>query len=591
MDQEFESTDTVRSGKPLRHLQKAVFPTPVRLRHGGVLPSIDVAYETYGTLNADRSNAVLICHAITGDSHPARHDEKDDPGWWEGLVGPGKAVDTDRLFVICSNVLGGCRGTTGPGTINPATGIPYGSDFPLVTVEDMVDVQKRLVDQLGLRRLRAVIGGSLGGHQVLSWATRYPEYVQTAIVIAGSARLTAQAIAFDVVGRNAIQSDPQFHGGQYYETGEFPQTGLALARMLGHITYLSSEAMTRKFDLDRHAPRDIVTDFEKRFSVGSYLAYQGEQFVGRFDANSYVTVTLAMDNFDLGDTREKRIESFSKAKCDWLVISFSSDWLFPPSQSRELVALMTKLGQPVSYCEIETDGGHDSFLLADPIEAFSPLVAAKLGAPKPSKPRQSVEDDRVLELIPPGSSVLDLGCGKGDLLARLKARGAPLLCGVEVSTALIAATMQQGVEAIDYDLNVGLPEFDDDRFDYVVLSSTLQAVPNVERLLEDALRVGRRAIVYFTHYAHRTLREMFGVEGRAPKAPGPYSYEWYNTPNRRFPSIRDMLDLCDKIGATVEQERYYDDTKGRIVDKEEDPNLAAETALLVLSKRLADPQA
>jgi len=581
---DFESTDSMRSGKPLRHAQTAVFPTPVKLRHGGMLPGIEVAYETYGTLNEDRSNAVLICHAISGDSHLARHDEHDEPGWWDGLVGPGKAVDTDRLFVICSNVLGGCRGTTGPATINPATQIPYGSDFPLVTVEDMVDVQKRLIDLLGIQRLRAVVGGSLGAHQTLCWATRHPGYVQTAVVIAGSARVTAQAIAFDVVGRNAIQTDPSFHGGQYYGTPEFPATGLALARMLGHITYLSSEAMTRKFDLDRHAPRDMVTDFEKRFSVGSYLAYQGEQFVGRFDANSYVTVTLAMDNFDMGDTRAKRLETLRSADCDWLVISFSSDWLFPPAQSRELVALMTTLGEPVSYCEIETDGGHDSFLLPDDIEAFGPLVAAKLGARSPQPPRESPEDDRIYQLIPAGSSVLDLGCGEGDLLGRLKERGAPLLCGVEVSTSLIAATMQHGVEAIDYDLNVGLPEFDDNRFDYVVLSSTLQAVPNVERLLEDALRVGRRAVVGFTNFAHRTLREMFGLEGRAPKAPGSYSYEWYNTPNRRFPSIRDMLELCEKMGVTVEQARYYDDTQGRVIGDDEDPNLAAETALLVLSK-------
>ena len=581
---EFESTDSFRSGKPLRHVQTAVFPTPMKLRQGGTLPGVEVAYETYGTLNEDRSNAVLICHAISGDSHPARHDESDEPGWWEGLIGPGKALDTDRLFVICSNVLGGCRGTTGPATVNPATGIPYGSDFPLVTVEDMVDVQKRLVDLLGIKRLRAIVGGSLGAHQTLCWATRYPDQVETAVVIAGSARVTAQAIAFDVVGRNAIQTDPHFHGGQYYGTSEFPQTGLALARMLGHITYLSSDAMTRKFDLDRHAPRDIVTDFEKRFSVGSYLAYQGKEFVGRFDANSYVTVTLAMDNFDLGDTREARLEAFRSARCDWLVISFSSDWLFPPRQSRELVAIMTTLGQPVSYCEIETDGGHDSFLLPDDIAAFGPLIAAKLDAPEPQPPRKSAEDDRILGLIPTGSSVLDLGCGEGDLLARLKERGAPLLCGVEVSTELIAATMQHGVEAIDYDLNVSLPAFDDNRFDYVVLSSTLQVVPNVERLLEDALRVGRRAIVGFTNFAHRTLREMFGLEGRAPKAPGPYSHEWYNTPNRRFPSIRDMLELCEKMGVTVEEARYYDDTHGRVIGDDEDANLAAETALLVLSK-------
>jgi homoserine O-acetyltransferase len=582
---DFESTDSMRSGKPLRHVQSAVFPTPVNLRHGGTLPGVEVAYETYGTLNEDRSNAVLICHAISGDSHLSRHDEDDEPGWWDALVGPGRAVDTDRLFVICSNVLGGCQGTTGPATLNPVTGLPYGNDFPLVTVEDMVDVQKRLIDLLGIQRLRAVAGGSLGAHQTLCWATRYPEYVQTAVVIAGSARITAQAIAFDVVGRNAIQTDPHFHSGQYYGTHEFPDTGLALARMLGHITYLSSEAMTRKFDLDRHSPRDMVTAFEKRFSVGSYLAYQGEQFVGRFDANSYVTVTLAMDNFDMGDTREKRLETLRAANCDWLVISFSSDWLFPPSQSRELVALMTTLGEPVSYCEVETDGGHDSFLLPDDIQAFGPLVAAKLGDPRPHPPRKSAEDDRIFDLIPSGSSVLDLGCGEGDLLARLKERGAPLLCGVEVSTELIAATMQHGVEAIDYDLNVGLPEFDDNRFDYVVLSSTLQAVPNVERLLEDALRVGRRAIVGFTNFAHRTLREMFGLEGRAPKAPGPYSYEWYNTPNRRFPSIRDMLDLCEKMGVTVEQARYYDDTQGRVIGDDEDANLAAETALLILSKR------
>ncbi len=585
MSHDFQSTDSVRSGKPLRHLQTALFPTPLKLRLGGTLPSIEVAYETYGTLNPDRSNAVLICHAISGDSHVSRHDEDDDPGWWETLVGPGKPVDTDRFFVICSNVLGGCRGTTGPSTIDPSTGAPYGRDFPLITVEDMVDVQKRLVDLLGISRLRAVVGGSLGGHQTLCWATRYPEQVQTGVVLGSSSRLTSQALAFDVVGRNAIQTDPMFHEGQYYDTGDFPHMGLAIARMLGHITYLSSESMRKRFDVDRHEPRDIATQFEKRFSVGSYLAYQGDQFVGRFDANSYVAITLAMDHFDFGGNHEERVRALRPAQCDWLVVSYSSDWLFPPAQSWDLVAAMTWLNQDVSYCEIQTDGGHDGFLLPDDIEAYGPLVRAKLGDKKPSTPERRRSDDRIIELIPPGSSVLDLGCGEGDLLARLRERGDARLVGVEVSTSLIVATMQHGVDAIDCDLNKGLPQFHDGTFDYVVISSTLQVVPNVEQLLRDSLRVGKRAIVSFANFGHRALRTMFADEGRVPKAPGPYAYEWYDTPNRRFPSIRDVLDLCDKMNVTVEDARYYDDTKGIRIAESNDPNLNADTAVLILRAR------
>ncbi len=582
MSHDFQSTDSVRSGKPLRHVQTALFPTPLKLRLGGTLPSVEVAYETYGKLSEDRSNAVLVCHAISGDSHVSRHDENDDPGWWETLIGPGRPIDTNRLFVICSNVLGGCRGTTGPSTTDPNTGAPYGRGFPMVTVEDMVDVQKRLVDLLGITRLRAVVGGSLGGHQTLCWATRYPEQVQTGVVLGSSSRLTSQALAFDVVGRNAIQTDPKFHDGQYYDTGDFPDRGLAIARMLGHITYLSSESMTKRFDFNRHEPRDIATEFEKRFSVGSYLAYQGDQFVGRFDANSYVAITLAMDHFDFGGTHEQRVQALRPARCDWLVISFSSDWLFPPVQSRDLVAAMTSLDQDVSYCEIQTDGGHDGFLLPDDIEAYGPLVRAKLGDRTPKTPEQRRSDDRILELIPLGSSVLDLGCGEGDLLARLRERGDARLVGVDVSTPLIAATMQHGVNAIDCDLNLGLPQFDDHTFDYVVISSTLQVVPNVEQLLADSLRVGKRAIVSFANFGYQTLRTMFEKEGRVPKAPGPYAFEWYDTPNRRFPSIQDVLDLCSKMKVTVEDARYYDDGKGIRIDASDDPNLKADTAVLIL---------
>ena len=302
MNDSFASSDDRRSGDRLRHLQKAVFAEPLALSLGGELPGVECAYETWGTLDAEASNAVLVCHAISGDSHVAKHDERDDPGWWDELIGPGStfAIDTEKFFVVCSNVLGGCRGTTGPGTIDPATGERYGADFPPITIADMVAVQTRLADHLGVTKWRGVVGGSLGGHQALTWATLHPERVQTCIAIATSPRLTSQALAFDVIARNAIQTDPHFHGGQYYGQPTQPDTGLAIARMLGHITYLSSEAMDAKFDPDRLRPRDITTEFEKRFSVGSYLAHQGEKFTQRFDANSYVTISMAMDLFDLG---------------------------------------------------------------------------------------------------------------------------------------------------------------------------------------------------------------------------------------------------------------------------------------------------
>ena len=247
------------------------------------------------------------------------------------------AIDTDQYFVICPNLLGGCRGTTGPGSINPATGKPYGRDFPTITLADMVDVERLLVDHLGVRQLRAVVGGSLGGHQALTWATRYPERVRGVIGLATSPRLTSQALAFDVVGRNAILRDPHFCGGQYYGRLDGPAVGLALARMIGHITYLSREAMREKFEADRFHPRDVAVEFEKKFSVGSYLGYQGAKFVERFDANSYVTLSLAMDLFDLGSTPEELARAFAPARCRWLIVSFSSDWLFPPDQSRDIV--------------------------------------------------------------------------------------------------------------------------------------------------------------------------------------------------------------------------------------------------------------
>lgn len=583
--EEFASTDDVRNDGPLQHLRSVVFHGAIELELGGNLSEVRCAYETWGELNADASNAILICHAISGDSHAASHDKDDVPGWWEGLIGPGKAIDTDRFFVVCPNVLGGCRGTTGPGDLMPGSSPvrPYGADFPTITIGDIVDVQHRLAEHLGISKWRAIVGGSLGGHQVLCWITRYPDSAHSCIAIATSARLTSQALGFDVIARNAIQTDPHFAGGQYYDKAERPHTGLAIARMLGHITYLSSEAMEDKFSVDRHDPREIVSAFEQRFSIGSYLAHQGQKFTSRFDANSYVTLSMAMDLFDLGSTREKLTESFADSSCDFLIVSFSSDWLFSPKQSCDIVNTLTALAKPVTYAEITTDAGHDAFLIDADIDQYSPLVRARLQATDfESAPTEDTQD-LIMDLIPDGASVLDLGCGEGGLLAALAKRGHKRIVGVEVAQHGIHSAASRGLNVIDHDLNQGLPAFTDQQFDVVVLSDTLQIVENIESLVEEMLRVGKLLIVSFHNFAHRELRDDYLSRGRSPKADGAYDYDWYNTPNRRFPSILDVQDLFLAKNAKIHQEIYLDTATNRRVSADDEPNLNADLAILVIS--------
>lgn len=503
------------------------------------------------------------------------------------MVGPGGYIDTDRYFVVCMNVLGGCRGTTGPGSVDPATGQRYGPNFPPITVADMVEVQRRVADELGIACWHAVVGGSLGGHQAMTWASRHPDRLRHCIAIATSPRLTSQALAFDVVGRNAIQSDPHFHGGHYYDQPTQPDTGLAIARMLGHITYLSSDAMDAKFDPDRHRPRDIATAFEKRFSVGSYLAHQGQSFTARFDANSYITISTAMDLLDFGRTREELIETFESSKCQFLFVSFSSDWLFTPRQSRDLVNALAKLGRSVSYAEITSNAGHDGFLLQNEIDQYGPLIAAQLGDHDTSPAELRPADERVLSVIPAEASVLDLGCGSGRLLATLRDRGHDRLLGVEVAQEKIIATARRGLDVIDYDLNRGLPAFADQQFDFVTLSATLQAVEHVETLFDEMLRVGQQVVISFPNFAHKTLREDYVKRGRSPRssgAGGAYDHAWYNTPNRRFPSIADVQDLCEAKNATIHRAIYLDTQSNRELSTADDANLNADTAVLVISR-------
>ena len=335
------------------------------LEHGGRLSEVDIAHETYGKLNSEKSNAILVCHALSGDAHAGGwHKGEEKPGWWDIIIGPGKSLDTDKFFIICSNVLGGCKGTTGPSSINPKTGKPYGLDFPFITVKDMVDIQKRLLEHLGIKKLFAVVGGSFGGMQVLQWCISYPDMVRLAVPIATSAYSSPQQIAFNEVGRRAITSDPDWAGGDYYGQAQ-PARGLSLARMIGHITYLSDESMRQKFGRRLQDKTEYGFDLASLdFQVESYLRYHGESFVKRFDANSYLYITKAIDYFDLTKKGDLSLaEAFKGVRAKFLVISISSDWLYPPYQCKEIAEALSANDIDVRHCEIRSNYGHDAFLL------------------------------------------------------------------------------------------------------------------------------------------------------------------------------------------------------------------------------------
>lgn len=368
--------------------KSARFDTALMLECGRSLPSYELVYEAYGRLNAARSNAILICHALSGTHHAAGYNSPSDrkPGWWEVCIGPGKPIDTNRFFVVCSNNLGGCHGSTGPTSINPVTDEPYGADFPIITVQDWVHSQARLADHLGIDRWAAVAGGSLGAMQALQWAIEYPQRLRHAAVIAAAPRLSAQNIAFNEVARQAIRSDPEFYGGRYQSHQVVPRRGLMLARMLGHITYLSDQAMRAKFGRDlRRGKDDFDFHYEVEFEVESYLRYQGESFVNRFDANTYLLMTKALDYFDPAAAFEGDLaKALAGVAARFLVVAFTSDWRFSPARSREIVRALLDNDKEVSYAEIEADHGHDAFLMPVPqylevLRTYMDKVAAESG--------------------------------------------------------------------------------------------------------------------------------------------------------------------------------------------------------------------
>ena len=592
------SSDDYRTDKFSNYIEEFKIPFTLELDRGGKLNDVVIAYETYGNLNEDKTNAILICHAITGDSHVAKHNEKDLPGWWDAMVGPGKPIDTTKYFVVCSNILGSCRGTTGPNSINKETGKFYGAEFPVITIKDMVNVQNYLIEYLGIDKLLGVIGGSLGGFQCLEWATKYPEKIKGCLPIASSARLTTQGLAFDVVARNSIISDPNFNSGNYYKKNKKPDVGLALARMLGHITYLSRESMNEKFDIDRNSPRELSTSFEKKFSVGSYLAYQGEKFVERFDANSYITLSTALDLFDLGSTKEILTKNLSKSLCDWLLISFSSDWLYPAFQSIDIVEALISNSIKVSYCNVYSNSGHDAFLLKEDIEHygqiaesfFKNLIHLNNGEIKKAKVFDSkvniglnnrIDFQYISNLIPDSSSILDLGCEKGDLIEQLSSIEISSALGVEINESNVISCIDKGINVIHSDLDSRLEKFYDSQFDVAILSQTLQSIKNVEKILKEMTRVAKSSIISFPNFAFKPMRDMFYNEGKAPKISGWYGYNWYDTPNVRFPSINDFLEFCEEKDIKIKKSLYLDTIENKKVT--DNPNLNADSAIFLIS--------
>ena len=569
-----------------RHLTLDLPEGGFRLESGGTLPRVDIAYETYGELSPERDNVVFICHALTGDAHAAGYtpdDVKRPSGWWDNMIGPGRGIDTDRFHVVCANILGGCKGTTGPSSPNPADGgRPYGSRFPDMTVGDIVEVHALFLRQLGIRRVHAVVGGSFGGMQALALTVRHPEMVEGVVCIATGASLSTQALAFDVIGRAAIVNDADWRGGDYYADGRAPVAGLAQARQLAHITYLSETLMKEKFG------RRVRPDVEEAslrwaeaahspFEVESYLDHQGDKFVRRFDANSYLCIMRAMDRFDLGGTPEALAAALAPVQARALVVSLSGDWLFSPEQSAALARGFLDAGKEVSLFPLDAPAGHDAFLthigdLQRVLAAFlggKPVEEVQPSQPAPQPPRGAsrqqpdeqqrlVETERFVDLVPAEARrILDLGCGDGDLLDAVRRRRP------ECATTGLDHNLADAVHALSHGHDILLSNIDDklrllpdDSYDCILLSETLQVIRRPDHTLREMLRIAPSAVISFPNFGHwRVLRNLLAT-GRMPKSKR-LPYEWFDTPNIRCCTLRDVVALCREQGFEIEKLEYF----------------------------------
>ncbi len=573
---------------------------PLKLSCGKCIAPVDVTYETLGQLNDNHDNAILICHALSGDAHVAGKHHPDDKklGWWDAMVGPGKAIDTNKYFVICSNILSGCSGTTGPLSINPETNVPFGLDFPMITISDMVKVQKLLLDKIGVKKLLAVIGGSMGGMQTLQWSIEYPDFLKSAIAIATTTNLNPQSIAFDAVGRSAILSDPNFNTGQYHDDCP-PDIGLSIARMIGHITYLSEEGMREKFGRQLRGSEKYSYDFDSEFTVETYLDYQSQLFVERFDANSYLYITKAMDYFDLEKDYGSLAKAFEKSSCRFLIASFTSDWLFTPAQGKKIAKTLTASGKDASFCNIDSPYGHDAFLLET--ETLGKFIAEFLEATHKPKTQVSsrvntgkqilskfqraqrtrVDYEIISSLIEPDSKVLDTGCGDGELLSRLIADKNIKAEGIECQQDLVLECIKRRLPIIQHDIEQLLPNHADKSFDYVILSQTVQALNHPKKVFEELLRLGKKVIVSFPNFASWSCRWQLFFLGKAPVTKG-LPFSWYNSPNVHFLSLKDFERFCNKMNVTIEKKIPL--IKTSVSPVKILPNLFAEQAIYVTSR-------
>mgnify|MGYP001166866974 CR=1 FL=1 len=523
---------------------------------GGHLNGFTLAYETYGELNAEGSNAILICHALTGDHHVAGvYSGKDSkPGWWNHVVGPNKSIDTNKFFVICSNCLGACRGSTGPSSGSSRDEM-HGANFPDLSISDMVRAQKLLLEHLAVYQLFAVVGGSMGGMQALQWIFEYPDFPKKAIIIAATAQHSVQTIAFNEAGRRSVTGDPNWKEGNY-DIGEGPTNGLSVARMMAHITYLSDRGMEEKFGGEKRL--DAQSDFE--FSVQRYLDYQGEKFINRFDANSYLKLTEALDRFDLVG-ENGLANNLKNVEANTLIIAFSSDWLYTPEQNKRIARALQSKGKPASYIQIDDMHGHDSFL----IDSVPFLRAVRLflegGGQKEGngsetdgfrklKNRYEVKKEADFKVIDnwveDGSKVLDLGCGRGILLEHLRETKGVSGLGFDMDLEKAISCVSRGVSVNQEDIRLGLKHIDDDSFDWVIFSRMVEELPEPGEVLKEALRVGKRVAVSFVNHGYWKNRLNFIFRGKRVYNEV-YPHKWESSHLSNHFSIDEFEEFCSSL--------------------------------------------